>query len=32
VKINVDEICDKAMNGLQAIEMVKKDVEDIHLG
>ena len=32
VKLNVDLFCDKAMNGLDALEMVKKDVEDVHNG
>ncbi len=32
VKLNVDLICDKAMNGLEALEMVKKDVENNYNG
>lgn len=29
-KIDVDQICDKAMNGKEALEAVMKDVEIIH--
>ena len=32
VKLNVDLICDIAMNGLEALEMVKKDVENNYNG
>ena len=32
MKINVDLICEKALNGLDALEMVKKDVEQNHNG
>ena len=27
MKINVDLICDRAMNGLEALEKIKRDVE-----